>query len=59
MVWPQWPKPESAVSSNMPVDNEYSGYNPEGESCVWMHLLMVIDIFANILIILYFLLENL
>ena len=28
---PQWHKPESANSSNIPVDNEYSGYNPEGE----------------------------
>ena len=28
------PKPDSSVSSNVPVDNEYSGYNTDGEGCL-------------------------
>ena len=43
---PQWPKPESAVSSNMPVYKEYTGYNPEGEGSVCVLFVMVIDSFA-------------
>ena len=31
----------------MPVDSEYSGYNPEGEGCAWCFLLMVIDILCK------------
>ena len=30
------PRKIGHVSSNVPVDNEYSGYNPEGERCVWV-----------------------
>ena len=39
----------------MPVDNEYSGYNLEGERSVWVHFKMVIDIFVKLMIILHFL----
>ena len=54
---PQWLQPESAVSSNVPVDNvnnEYSGYSPEGEGS----FAMLIDILAKIMIILHFLIEQ-
>ena len=48
VVWTQWPKQECAVSSNIPVDIEYSGYISEGAGCVCMFFfLMVIDIFAK------------
>ena len=42
----------------MPVESEYSGYNPEGEGCAWVLSLMVIDIFAKVLIISHFLLNG-
>ena len=42
----------------MPVDNEYSGYNPEGAGCVWVLFKMLTDIFAIIMIILHFLIRK-
>ena len=44
----QWPQPESAVSRNVAVDNELSGYNPEGEAVYGCFLkCMVTYIFNN------------